>query len=288
MVDSEPSPRPPRDGESWPFSATLITSLAVAATVGAAMVIHVLLVAGGEVRTRLVAVLPIYFIATFALVFAAFWGIRALVVWAKQRFGDGVMGAREHGIAVLLTFVLVSLVQYSQGEGLRELYRAGGAAGVDTGLSAGELRDMDPDARLRAADSSALRPDAYAVLLRDRDLRVRLALTRRPELPAQLLDLLADDPAAAIRAAVAESPKTDDVTLRRLAYDREERVRLAVARNRDAGSGVLDVLAGGTAPVRAAVAANPRTARETLVLLARDEDPAVARVAQARLTAAAR
>ncbi|MEW5890922.1 MAG: hypothetical protein AB1768_18215 [Pseudomonadota bacterium] len=275
MIDSQPSPH---DGDNWPRAATRLTALAVAATIGAAMVVYVLTSAGGAVGTRLLVVLPIYFVAAFALGFMVFWGVFSAVAWYKERFADGVVGSREHAAAVLLTFVAVSLLQLSQGAALQSI-EATRPAAVEGGVPAAQLRAAPPDERLVAAQGAALRPDAYAVLMRDPDLRVRLALAQRPDLPAELMEFLADDRAPQVRAVVAASPKTDDATLRRLAYDREEDVRLAVAGNATAAPGVLEILATSTAAVRAAVAANPRTGREVLLLLAGDEDAAVATAA---------
>ncbi|MFZ5509030.1 MAG: hypothetical protein ACOZCP_03135 [Pseudomonadota bacterium] len=279
MVDSQPSPR---NGDSWPRAATRLAALAVAATIGAAMVVYVLVSAGGAVGTRLLAVLPIYFVAAFALGFLVFWGVFGAVAWYKERFADGILGRREHATAVLLTFVVVSLLQLSQGAALQGLGETPPAAS-EGGVSAARLRAAPPDERLAAAQGAALRPDAYAVLMRDPDLRVRLALAQRADLPAELMEYLADDRAPQVRTVVAASPKTDDATLRRLAYDRDEGVRLAVAANETAAAGVLQILAESTTAVRAALARNPRTPREILQVLAQDSEPAVAQAARARL-----
>lgn len=282
MVDLESSPRTPRDGESWPRSATIIAGLAVSATVGLAMVAYVLAVSGGETSGRLIAVMPIYFIATFALVFGAFWAIYSAVAWYKRSFGDGVLGTREHAAAVLLTFVLVSVLQMSQANGIRQMQEAAPSPPA-FGISAAQLRDATPHERLVAAQSAALHPDAFTVLMRDPDPQVRLALTARADVPGELLDFLAADRVPEVRRQVAASPKAADEILRRLAYDREESVRLAVAGNPTVLAGVLEILAESTPAVRAAVAQNPRTPRETLRILAEDGDPQVAGAAVARL-----
>lgn len=282
MVDLESSPRTPRDGESWPRSATVIAGLAVSTTVGLAMVAYVLAVSGGETSVRLIAVMPIYFIATFALVFGAFWAIYSGIAWYKRSFGDGVLGTREHAAAVLFTFVLVSVLQMSQANGIREMQQAVPPSPA-FGISAAQLRNATPHERLVAAQSAALHPDAFPVLMRDPDPQVRLALTARADVPGDLLDFLAADRVAEVRRQVAASPKAADEVLRRLAYDREESVRLAVAGNSEILEGVLEILAESTPAVRAAVALNPRTAPETLLRLAQDADPRVADSAAARL-----
>src|SRR5574340_94469 len=260
----------------WPLAWVVIASLAVAATLAGALVVYVLAVAEGERSGRFFAVLPIYFIAAFCLGMVIFWGLRAVLRRVKMLLGDPVMGTREYGAVVLLTFVVASALHYTQSQGLRDLREAERSQAA-SGVTAAELRDADESARLRAAAEQPLQPDAWALLMRDRDAGVRLALAKRADLPAELTELLAADPASEVRAVIGASAKTADATLQRLAYDREASVRLAVAGNPHAASGVLDILAASSAKVRAAVAANPRTSPDTLAKLMNDEDQAVAR-----------
>lgn len=246
------------------------------------MAVYGLVSAGGEVGPRLLAVLPIYFVAALGLGFLVFWGVFGAVAWYKEQFADGVLGSREHAVAVLLTFVVVGLLQLGQGAAVQSI-EATRPTAVEGGVSAARLRAAPPEERLAAAQGGLLRPDAYVVLMRDPDVRVRVALAQRADLPAELMEYLADDRVPRVRAVVAASPKTDDATLRRLAFDQEEEVRLAVAGNATAAPGVLEILATSTRAVRAAVAANPRTGRDVLLLLAGDEDAAVAAAAQRNL-----
>jgi len=71
--------KPPAPIPAWPLSSSIVASLAVAAVVGLANIVLVLDLAGGEIGGRLLAVLPIYFIAAFAAAQLAFWLLRASV-----------------------------------------------------------------------------------------------------------------------------------------------------------------------------------------------------------------
>lgn len=266
----------PPQREAWPLSATVITSLAVSATVGLAMVAYVFAVAGGSVHGRLAALLPIFFFAAFATAIIIFWAVYFIVAWLAREFGGGQVGTREHGIAVLLTFLAVSAFHYMQGLGMQQLLHERESPSVRAGScpermeclplrSADELAGADAQERMRIAERGRLDAETFALLMRDPDPRVRATLARRADLPVELLDRLAGDRVAEVREAVAESPRTGDDAMNRLAFDREESVRLALARNRNAPPTALDALAGSPSNViRELVAAHPNASEPVL------------------------
>ena len=85
--------RPASHDDAWPLSSSLIVSFAVAATIGLADVVYVLSVAGGDIGGRLLAVLPIYFIAAFSAAQLVFWLLRAGL---RPVLGLGLLEEREH------------------------------------------------------------------------------------------------------------------------------------------------------------------------------------------------
>lgn len=294
-----PSPerRPP--AEAWPRAFSVIASLAVAATIGFAQVLLALDVAGGAIGGRLLAVLPVYFLAAFLLAQAAFWLLRWLVAGASAALGRGGLGARGHGAVVLLTFLAAALLHYSENAGLHRLAGEPGAApaapaSCPPGLacapvrSADELKQADVAERRAAAESGMLTADRFARLLRDADPAVRAALARRADLPAELLERLAGDRSAVVREAVAASLRLSDESFGRLAFDREPRVRLAVARNRNAPPTALALLASSAATeVRLLVAAHPRADAPALQRLLDGRGDSAERLARERLAGAA-
>ncbi|MBZ0143196.1 MAG: hypothetical protein K8F56_06420, partial [Rhodocyclaceae bacterium] len=82
-----------------PLSASIVVSLALAATVGLAEVAYVLSIAGAPVGGLLIAVLPVFFIAAFAVAQLVFWLLRALV----GRFL--LLDMRAHAVLSGLTFL---------------------------------------------------------------------------------------------------------------------------------------------------------------------------------------
>lgn len=290
-MNDAPPPCERPDSEAWPLSATLIASLAVAATVGVAMVAYVLAVAGGEIHGRLIAVLPVYFIAAFFSVLVVFWGLHALVAWIRRELGGG-MGAREHGIVAFATFLVVSLIHYAQGPAVQRLLEERGSEAVQAGScpegveclparAADELRGLPAAERGQVAGRGRLTAESFAALLHDPEPQVRTALAGRRDLPRELLERLAGDRAAEVREAAAGSPRLSDEALNRLAIDRDERVRLAVARNRHAPPTALDLLAGGpSGEVRALVAAHPNASEPVLQRLLGREDRAAQMAAE--------
>lgn len=284
---------PPREG--WPRAATVITSLAVATTVGLAMVIYVLSVAGGAVRGRLVALLPVYFIAAFFSTLVVFWALHAIIAWFRTEFGDGTMGAREHGFAVILTFLAVSVVHYVQGQDMQRLLQERGGAAAQAGScperveclpprSADALSALTGEERRRMAERGRLTAEGFALLMRDADPQVRALLAGRGDLPEELLERLAGDRAAAVREGAAASPRMADQALNRLAFDREESVRLAVARNRNAPPTALDALAGSpSSAIRELVAGHPNASEPVLQRLLTGRTDRAEQVAQERL-----
>ena len=291
MNDNPPVPQ----REEWPLPAALIASLAVSATVGLAMVAYVLSVAGGGIRGRLIAVLPIYFIAAFFTSLLVFWTLRACVAWISGEFGDGRLGAREHGVVALLTFLLVSLLHYAQGTDMQRRLHEWNSVSAQAGScpermdclaprSAGELEGADVQERLRMAERGRLTAETFALFMRDADPRVRATLARRADMPEELLERLAGDRAAEVRVAVAQSPRTGDDAMNRLAFDREESVRLALAHNRNAPPTALDVLAGNPAgDLREAVAMHPNASEPVLRRLLSGRADRAEQVAQERL-----
>ncbi len=279
---------PDRAPDTLPLSASIVVSLAVAATIGLADVIYVLSVAGGDPGARLFAVLPIYFIAAFAAAQFAFWLLRA-ALGAVMR-----LDMRGHAVLTGLTFLLAGLLHYAESTGVQRLLQeqaalpAGGSCprGLDCSPlpAADELRQADAEARRAAAGRARLDAGLFALLLRDADAGVRATLARRADLPEELLERLAGDKHAVVREAVAESPRLSDEALTRLAFDREENVRLAVARNRSAPPTALDGLASSnSAQIRLLVAGHPRASEPVLLRLRDGSGDRAERIAQERL-----
>lgn len=280
---------------AWPLSATIITSLAVSATVGLAMLAYVFSSSGGTIHGQLANLLFVFFFAAFASALIVFWTLHAIVVRIARQFGDGRIGAREHGIAVLLTFLAAGAFHYEQGLGMQQMLQARGASSAQASSCpermeclpprpADELAGADAQERLRAAERGRLSAETFALLMRDADPRVRSTLARRADLPVELLDRLAGDKAAEVRAAVALSPRTGDEAMNRLAFDREESVRLALASNRNAPPTALDALAGNPSPIlREAVANHPNASEPVLRRLLTGRADRAEQVAQERL-----
>jgi hypothetical protein len=279
-------PRPP----VLPLSASIVVSLAVAATIGVADVLYVLSVAGGEIGGRLLAVLPIYFIAAFAAAQLAFWLLRAAVKTVLP------LDMRGHAVVTGLTFLAAALLHYAESSGVQRLLQERSAspavlygscpAGVAcTRLRrADELKSADVAVRRAAAESGLLDAEGFALLLRDPDPGVRATLARRADLPQELLERMAGDRHPLVREAVAESLRLSDEALSRLAFDREARVRLAVARNRNAPPTALDILASThDAQVRLLVAGHPRASEPVLQRLLDGSGDAAELLAQRRL-----
>jgi hypothetical protein len=273
-----------------PLSASIVVSLAVAATVGLANVVLVLDLAGGDIGGRLLAVLPIYFIAAFAAAQLAFWLLRASV---GRLLG---LGTNAHAVVAGLTFLAAALMHYVESSGVQRILQeqADSPAAREGSCPPGaactplrpaeELREADAAARRAAAERAALNAEGFALLLRDPDPEVRAALARRADLPQELLERMAGDRHPAVREAAAESPRQSDEALSRLAFDREVRVRLAVARNRNAPPTALDVLASGSAAeIRMLVAAHPRASQPVLQRLLDGSGDRAERLAQERL-----
>jgi hypothetical protein len=268
---ASPSPSPDSKRDAWPLSASIIASLAVAATIGLANVVLVLAVAGGEIGGRLLAVLPIYFIAAFAAAQLVFWLLRGSV---GRLLG---LGTNAHAVVAGLTFLAAALMHYAESSGVQRILLEQAASpeaqagSCPPGVActplrpADELREADGASRRAAAERAALNAEGFALLLRDSDPAVRAALARRADLPQELLERMAGDRHPAVREAAAESLRQSDEALSRLAFDREEHVRLAVARNRNAPPTALDVLASsGSAEIRLLVAGHPRASEPVL------------------------
>lgn len=282
-------PPPDREKSALPLSASIVVSLAVAATIGFADVVFVLSVAGGGIGGRLLAVLPIYFIAAFAAAQLAFWLLRA----ALGAFL--LLDLRAHAVLAGLTFLAAGLLHYADSLGVQRILQEQGAAiaqggSCPPGLActplrpAAELREADAGVRLAAAERGTLDAEGFVLLMRDADAPVRAALARRADLPQELLERMAGDRHPAVREAAAESPRQDDEALSRLAFDREENVRLAVARNRNAPPTALDILASGTsAEIRLLVAEHPRASEPVLRRLLDGSNDRAERVARERL-----
>ncbi len=275
---------------AWPLASSIIVSLAVAATIGLANVVLVLDVAGGDIGGRLLAVLPIYFIAAFAAAQLAFWLLRASV---GRLLG---LGTNAHAVVAGLTFLAAALMHYAESSGVQRVLREqadspaahGGSCPPGVACTAlrpaGELKEADAVARRAVAERGRLTAEGFALLLRDPDPGVRAALARRADLPQELLERMAGDRHPAVREAAAESLRQSDDALSRLAFDREERVRLAVARNRNAPPTALDVLASGSsAEIRLLVAGHPRASEPVLQRLLDESGDRAERIAQERL-----
>ncbi|MBS3916279.1 MAG: hypothetical protein KGZ31_01160 [Sulfuritalea sp.] len=284
----------------WPLSVSIIASLAVSAVIGLANVVHVLGLTGGSIGGRLLAVLPIYFLAAFLSAQFAFWLLRWLVGRVAALFRDASdnagLGARGHGVVVLLTFVVAALLQYAESSGVQRVLqdRADSPAAQEgscpPGLActslrpAGELKAADAATRRAAAERSLLTAEGFALLLRDPDPAVRATLARRADLPQELLERLAGDRHPSVREAVAGELRLGDGALSRLALDRVESVRLAVARNRNAPPTALEFLAGSSsAEIRLLVAEHPRASEPVLLRLLNDSTDRAEQVARERL-----
>ncbi len=279
---------PPRD--AWPLSASIIASLAVAAVIGLANIVHLLGIAGGDIGGRLLAVLPIYFIAAFAVAQIVFWLLRGIVGRAMR------LDTNAHAIVVLLTFLAAGLIHYAESSGVQRILQeqadspAAHGGSCPPGMActplrpADELKGADAVARRVAAERGLLTAELFALLLRDPDPDVRMALARRVDLPRELLERMAGDRHPAVREAVAESPRLSDEALSRLAFDREERVRLAVARNDSAPPTALEALASSASTdIRLLVAEHPRASEPVLQRLLNDRADRAEQVARDRL-----
>ncbi|MDR2239406.1 MAG: hypothetical protein LBE33_03085 [Zoogloeaceae bacterium] len=262
---------PPAPSSALPLSASIIVSLAVAATIGIAEAIYMLTVAGGDIGGRLLAVLPIYFIAAFAAALLAFWLLRAVVGRVLR------LDMRGHALVTGLTFLAAALLHYSESAGVQRILQERAASpaaqrgSCPPGLaclplqSAAALGEAAVAERLAAAERGALDAAGFALLLRDLDPAVRAALVRRADLPQELLERIAGDRHPAVREAAAESPRQSDAVLTQLAFDRDEHVRLAVARNAGAPPTALDILASTSSPeARLLVATHPRASEPVL------------------------
>lgn len=282
-----PPAKPARAQDALPLSASIIVSLAVAATIGLADVVYVLGVAGGEVGGRLLAVMPIYFIAAFAAAQLAFWLLRALVKAVMP------LDLRGHAVATGLTFLLAGVLHYAESSGVQRMLQDQAAAPATSCppkldclplRPAGEMRDVDAAGRRAAAERGLLNAELFALFMHDPDPGVRAALARRADLPQELLERMSGDRDPAVREAAAESLRQGDDALNRLAFDREERVRLAVARNRNAPPTALDVLASGkSAEIRLLVAGHPRASEPVLRRLLNESGDRAERLAMERL-----
>lgn len=290
----------PPPSEAWPLSTSIIASLAVSAVIGLANVAHVLGLTGGSLGGRLLAVLPIYFIAAFAGAQMAFWLLRALVgrvVGLLREPSDNAgLGVREHGVVVLLTFLAAGLFQYAESSGVQQVLLEQAASPVSQegscppGMActplrpADEVAEADADTRRAVAERGLLKAEGFALLLRDPDFAVRATLARRADLPAELLERMAGDRHPAVREAVAGVLRLSDEVLSRLAFDREERVRLAVARNRNAPPTALEVLAANSsAEIRLLVAEHSRASEPVLLRLLNGSADRAERIARERL-----
>lgn len=288
MTSPPSSPDSKRD--AWPLPSSIIASLAVAAAIGLANVVLVLDVAGGDIGGRLLAVLPIYFIAAFAAAQLVFWLLRASL---GRLLG---LGTNAHAVVAGLTFLAAALLHYMESSGVQRILQEQAASPAAHGGScppgvactplrpADELREADAAARRAAAERGTLNAEGFALLLRDPDPGVRAALAHRADLPQELLERMAGDRHPAVREAAAESLRQSDEALSRLAFDREARVRLAVARNRNAPPTALEVLASGSsAEIRLLVAGHPRASEPVLKRLLNESDDRAERLAKERL-----
>lgn len=290
----------PSPSDAWPLSASIVASLAVSAVIGLANVIHVLGLTGGSIGGRLLAVMPIYFLAAFAGAQIAFWLLRALVARAVGLFRGQAentgLGAREHGVVVLLTFVAAGLFQYAESTGVqRVLQERAASPAAQAGScppditctplqSADEVADADAATRRDVAARGLLTAEGFARLMRDPDPAVRATLARRADLPDELLERMAGDRHPAVREAVAGALRLSDEALSRLAFDREESVRLAVARNRNAPPTALEVLAANSsAQIRLLVAEHRRASEPVLLRLLNGSGDRAERIARERL-----
>ncbi|MCK6383804.1 MAG: hypothetical protein L6Q52_05610 [Rhodocyclaceae bacterium] len=280
-------PPPRRNSSALPLSASIVVSLAVGAAIGLADVAYVLGVAGGDIGGRLLAVLPIYFIAAFAAAQLVFWLLRAVVGTFLP------LDMRSHAVLAGLTFLLAGILHLAESTGVQRMLHERAVAAASScpqGVAcaplpdAGALADAGPAARRDAAERGLLNAGLFALLLRDTDPVVRATLARRADLPEELLERLSGDRHPAVRAAAAESPRLSDAALTRLAFDREETVRLTVARNRHAPPTALDILASlDDATLRRLVAEHPRASEPVLARLLDGSGDRAERIAKERL-----
>lgn len=290
----------PTPSDAWPLSSSIIASLAVSVVIGLANVVHVLGLTGGSIGGRLLAVLPIYFLAAFISAQFAFWLLRWLVGRIVASFraasDNAELGARGHGVVVLLTFVAAGMLQYMESIGVQQVLQQQAASpaaqegSCPPGLactplrSADELMAADAATRRGAAERGLLTAEGFSRLMRDPDPAVRATLARRADLPQELLERLAGDRHPSVREAVAGELRLGDGALTRLALDRVESVRLAVARNRNAPPTALEFLAGSSsAEIRLLVAEHPRASEPVLLRLLNDSADRAERVARERL-----
>jgi hypothetical protein len=282
-----PNSAPDSQPDTLPLAASIVVSLAVAATIGLADVAYVLSVAGGEIGARFIAVLPIFFLAAFAVAQIAFWTLRALVGALMP------LDMRGHAVSTGLTFLLAGLLHYAESSGVQRLLyeqAAAAAASCPQGLActplpgAEALQGAEVAARRAAAERGLLNAALFAQLMRDPDAGVRATLARRADLPQELLERMAGDRHAEVRAAAASSPRLSDAMLNTLAIDRDEGVRLAVARNRNAPPTALALLAPTrSTELREWVAAHPRASEPVLARLLDGSGDRAERLAQQRL-----
>ncbi len=275
------------DKPALPLSASIVVSLAVAATIGLADVAYVLSVAGGEVGARLIAVLPIFFLAAFAVAQIAFWALRAAVGALMP------LDMRGHAVSTGLTFLLAGILHYAESSGVQRLLQeraAAATASCPQGMAclplagADALRGADVAARRAAAERGLLDAALFAQIMRDPDAGVRATLARRADLPQELLERMAGDRDPRVRAAAAASPRLSDATFNTLAIDRDEGVRLAVARNRSTPPTALAILAAMRSPeLRELVAAHPRASEPVLARLFDGSGDSAERMARQRL-----
>jgi len=270
-----------------PLASSIIVSLAVAATIGLADLAYVLSVAGGDIGWRLLAVLPIYFIAAFAAAQIAFWTLRAAVGSLMP------LDMRGHAVSTGLTFLLAGILHYAESTGVQRLLHEQAAAVTAscpqgmacTPLAGAEsLTGADVATRRAAAERGLLNAALFAQLMRDPDAGVRATLARRSDLPQELLERMAGDRHPEVRASAASSPRLSDAMLNTLAIDRDEGVRLAVARNRNAPPTALALLAPmRSSELRELVAAHPRASEPVLQRLLNGSGDRAERIAQERL-----
>lgn len=273
-----------------PLSASIVVSLALAATVGLAEVAYVLSIAGAPVGGLLIAVLPVFFIAAFAVAQLVFWLLRALV----GRFL--LLDMRAHAVLSGLTFLLMGALHATENTSVQRVLQEQAASGVARTGSCpartdclplrpvSDWRDAAAALRETIAARGTLDAEGFAVLMRDPQATVRAALARRADLPQALLERMAGDPDPQVREAVAASPRLSDDALNRLAFERNEAVRLAVARNPTAPPTALDILASTpSAPIRLLVARHPRASEPVLRRLLDGSGDAAEQIARERL-----
>lgn len=273
-----------------PLSASIMVSLALAATVGLAEVAYVLSLAGARIGGLLLAVLPVFFIAAFTIAQLVFWLLRSLI----GRFI--LLDLRAHAVLSALTFLFIGWLHATENAGVQRVLQERVAAGVArTGSCPAQLdclplrpaadwRDAPLAQREERATRGTLDAEGFSVLMRDPQASVRAALARRADLPQELLERMAGDPDPRVRETVAASPRLSDDALNRLAFERNETVRLAVARNHNAPPTALDILASThSAPIRLLVARHPRASEPVLRRLLDGSGDEAEQIAKARL-----